>query len=672
MVLAAFDRMDQSRKRGMAVGFTLAVCVLLAAMLSFGMARIFGRSKHFYHTITPGNMEGGTRELVDGDEYLQVFTVPFDKLKSIEIAFSSLGHDLGPGKVVVSLLHEGENIQTWKIPIASIENYKNITLNLKKIYSCSPGDAFDVTVRTKNVVEGRSVALMRSLTKIYEGGVCCFNGKDMGGDLYITLRGSYPARMAVLFPVMLFLSLILALILTRGVFFCYFTAAGKLDELVILLVVSACCVLFSQHADQLNSSLGGIYFLRALRHGKILDFYSYQREISQFDMIGNYNIVVYILMAVIHLPYYILMKLKVIRLDPHTIVLYYNVFLGLILFVCGKLFEKVLRGYGADHRQAFFGRILFCLSPVILFGTVGIVQQDLLYILLLLIGILLHQKGHRDAAFLVMSVSVALKSIPLFILVPFILLSEKNILKDIRFVFELLLVSLITGMIYGSDAGYQSADHAMYYGNLFDSRITMSHWEVSLFLLAWFLFCCWCFYKKKMGGWKDLFVASLGGYSIFAMLCGWNPQYLAGYGVVLAAFGIMTSDKNRYFAVMAVLAACLISVSCVMWEGNVDNVMCAHGVFYPLTDPEKNALAMSFLGLVREFIHLPVEYVRIALFSVLEAAFAFLLLRGVYEMKGHTYTAKMRQDKVYSILVYLPVVPLILYLVLGYGLMFAQ
>ena len=53
MVLAAFDRMDQRRKRGMAVGFTLAVCVLLAAMLSFGMARIFGRSKHFYHTITP-------------------------------------------------------------------------------------------------------------------------------------------------------------------------------------------------------------------------------------------------------------------------------------------------------------------------------------------------------------------------------------------------------------------------------------------------------------------------------------------------------------------------------------------------------------------------------------------------------------------------------------------
>ena len=682
MNLAGFDRMDHRRRTIWIVIFCVVVSAALAIVLSFGMRRVFSRSMKVCHLATVGLTESVTDQMLDQDTYTQTFISPFDRLKSVEVIFGTYAQTPGEGQLLVTLLHGEEKVRTWKIPLSLIPDMSYLKLDLDQVCSCSPGDEFALRFRTKGAVSGASIAICKSVREYGSDAVAPFdisktgepekNGEPLEGDLCFRLRGSCPANMKALLPVMLFLCLILSLILARGLFYRYWNETLKLDELIIFLLVAACCLLFTQFFDQLNTSVGGFYFLNALREGKLLQFYSYQLGVRYFGMIGNYNIVVYLAMAVLHLPYYLLTQLKVITLDAHSIVLYYNVILGIILYLCGRIFRNVLQGYGAKERQASFGRILFYLSPIVLFGTVGFVQQDLLYVLFLLLGLRLHQKGRKDMAFLVMSVSVALKSIPLFILVPFILLSEKNIWRDIRYVMEILLVTLITGIIYGSDAGYQSVDHAMYYKNLFTSVMTLSHWEASLFLVLWFVFVCWCFYQKPMEDWKNLFIASLGGFSLFVLFCGWNPQYLVGYGIVIAVFGLMTSDMNRYLTVMTVLSGSLIAMSCLYFTDNVDNYMCFFGLPVLLAGFDSRVPAVALSILVKENVSLPLEYLQMAALSLMMAAVIFLLFRGWQEIKGRSGLVEMKKNEIYSILMYLPAVPIILYMMVSYGLIFAQ
>ncbi len=673
MLFNVVDRMDQRKKTISIVVFSIVVSLTLAILLSFGMSRVFRRSKLTYHTISIGSPVGSTKEILDGDEYTQVFTVPFDKIKGLEVMFSMLGQEAGEGKAIISLSHNGEVLRTWKKKITSIRDDVYKRLFLKQTCNCTPGDEFKLTVRTEGAQAGHSFGIRAfAEDSPYVSENANVRGEAIDTKLSFNVLGSFPADMRALIPIMLFLSLVLSLILARGLFYRYWNGTTRLDELIIFLIVTACCLLFTQFSDQLNTSMGGIYFLSAVKEGKLLDYYSYQFDIIKFGMAGNYNIVVYLVMAIIHLPYYLLMQIGAIDLDAHTIVLYYSLFLGVLFYVCGRVFNKILKGYGLDDEKASFGRTMFYLSPIVLFGSVGFVQQDLLYLIFLFFGIRLYQKGHRDIAFLVISVSVALKSLPLFIIVPFILLSEKNIWKDIRYVIEILLVSLITGIIYGSDAGYQSVDHSMYYENLFTSRIVMSHWEVSLFLLIWLVFCCLCFYKKPMKDWENLFIASLGGYTIFAMFCGWNPQYLVGYGVAISAFAIITSDKNRYFAVMTVMAGALIVFSCLVFEGNVDNWMCNHGLPYLLTDIESRIQPITLSTIAKQRISLPFELTVMGVFSLLQASIVFLLFRGISEIRNNNSTLQIKKDEIYSILVYLPVIPMFLYMMISYGLLLGQ
>ena len=393
----------------------------------------------------------------------------------------------------------------------------------------------------------------------------------------------------------------------------------------------------------------------ALKHGEFFHYYDYAFVQSHYRMNANYNVMLYFIYIICFLPYDIINGI-VGDVPLYYGHIWYNFIVCLVYVFSGWQVKRLLKVWGVKEQTAKLLGILYYMNPILLFTTVGISQLEIFYIAVFLEGLIMFEKKKTDKACLIWSVAVAMKMFPLLVVLPLILLREKKLLGIARYVAEVLGLSFVFHLIYGSSEGWiQNQLYSPHYRKLFADLIPTQIGKVSVFLVVYLLLLFFCWTYKRSEDHKTTILCGLSVYAAFLCFCGWNPQYVAMLGLFLVLGVLLAGEPHIYLGIETFLSLGYI-VTVWFYFGDVNNTMVLTGIIGGFRYIDRVPILFSdFVGGITTF-----EYTGEVVLSISTAAAVFLVLYCLY-CAGKRKEAKWDFPAGYLYLPMLPVYAILLF-----------
>lgn len=321
----------------------------------------------------------------------------------------------------------------------------------------------------------------------------------------------------------------------------------KIVFLVVFIVTSFCCVfLYSQGGDMKITIRHGMNIFESWQNGKGLNFYTYCYEKitngAYADVYGNvvrgilpnYNYFIYVFVGIINLPVLLISKLcGMDTYNEQVAVAWLSVILMALCILGAILLYKLSLELGMKDRQAKWSGILFVTSIILLFGIVGYSQLDIIIVDLVLWALIYYKRDKMYTFSLIMSLTIMLKSMPLMIFIPLLLIVEKRPLHIIKYVLIGLSGTILFKLVVHFDYYYSLIEEIykqdyFFVDRLFASGIEVGFASISLFILGYIILCIYCFdYKSTKERWKFVIIIPVAVYTLFVCFVMWHPNWLA-------------------------------------------------------------------------------------------------------------------------------------------------
>lgn len=586
--------------------------VLITAVMGVLVPEVISRISWFAKE-TSVNSEGElyTYVLENDVPVTQTFTTPYRDLKGISLAFGRADNSIfGELEVTLKDARNGKTIGTWQRKLGLIESGVPEEFYLGKAYPVEAGHefVFEISVRKENPDSMFSVYGMSDESRESEETPAVADGR-----IKFSVYG-YDSNHASLwlFYLVTFLltGLIAAMVYMRmsqkaGVML---DSVGYMDWLFVLAAFLLGCFIFNQAGDMYLTLHHAEDLISSIFHGQFFDFYDVILDKSMrggygtpgFLQSANYNIVLYLILAVLISPLVLFRKITGIAYSEKAALLYMNIFLAAAVILSAYLLFKLAREMGQKEKDAKLTAYLYLSSILTVFCTVGFSQLDIFYILIVLWALLLFVKHKYMKFSFVMSVAIMLKTFPLLIFVPLILFVEKRILHIIKYLAAGISSTLIFKLIFSIDPGYAATQEKLgkYYGfmgRLFGSGVVVGHGLVAFFIAVVIVLCIYAYEKRCTGEelWKYVVVTPLIVFGAFAVFVAWHPQWLA----IMAPFMALAISVDRKRQIMVYLdwgiGVFLLLLAGLRWPGGVDNYMMNHGILSTLTGFLYNGVTME-------------------------------------------------------------------------------
>ena len=331
--------------------------------------------------------------------------------------------------------------------------------------------------------------------------------------------------------------------------------------LFIFVMIAAFCLC---HDDAYDSIVPwALEFIRLTKQGRMFEFYTFTHGI------GVYNLMIILIVALWMLPFHLFMKVVGISYNIAFYVMWYKILLIGALFLSCDMFRKCLIKIGFNKEKSDLGVLMFAVSPMVLLGNIGMGQVDIIatYFVIFSIYCVLDEKD--TIAFALLSIAVSMKYFAIILIIPYILLKEKNIYKIIKNVFICTIIPIIVEFVSGLDPYYSKTKNDM-----INRLIEVNFNFVSLFLLTVFALFIISYYIKidNNNRWCEVALPALT-YIMFLLFVMFHPQWVVCF---LPLFIIMTlSLKNEEFALLLFVGTSIgyvLYIICV-WSTSVTNYM---------------------------------------------------------------------------------------------------
>jgi hypothetical protein len=390
-----------------------------------------------------------------------------------------------------------------------------------------------------------------------------------------------------------------------------FDKITKCDIAFVVVAILSCCLIFNQGWDMDITIKHAEDFLRCVKNLDFKGFYDVALEKAvtgqysspSITYAANYNIFMYMILAIIIVPVVLLKKCVGIEYSEIDILTYYNLFLALVMVISVYLLYKLIIDMQWETESRDVAKrvcFLYVSSIVLLFSTVGFAQLDMFYIIIMLIALRRYVKQQYIQFALWMSVSIMLKSFPILIFIPLILLVEKKLVRIFMYLILGLSSSILYKMLFGTNLGYTytKAQLEQLYG--FTNRLTQNGMNVGMgfcafFVLAFVVMCIWCFDRDidESKAWKYVILIPLIVYSCLMIFVLWHPQWLAIIAPFIAmAVGVDTKRRSNIYCEWGIgVMYCLTSL--VYYQTNVDNYMVNNGLLSELVDHQYSGITFA-------------------------------------------------------------------------------
>ena len=250
------------------------------------------------------------------------------------------------------------------------------------------------------------------------------------------------------------------------------------------------------YADLTDTYENSILFLKAIREGKLFQFYSYSVEHTRSFWGANYDALIYVFYGLWNLPVLIVTHLLGIDYFDWAPGLLWCKLLGVLL--CGGIawqIRRILLLTGVPARAASLGSFLY-LSSLSVFTIVFVIAQvDSIALFLLTRALYFYLAGRDRLFYLCVAVAMPCKMFAVFLFLPLLLLREKRVVFIVGKTLLVFSLSILSGLIFGRDPAYgfalgsQSRDAAV---QILESRFFWGQ-EVVLFLLFYMGLCVFCY-----------------------------------------------------------------------------------------------------------------------------------------------------------------------------------
>lgn len=365
----------------------------------------------------------------------------------------------------------------------------------------------------------------------------------------------------------------------------------KGEWIVALLILAAFTLLYNQYWDMELTVWQGEDLLHCLFSGKFFDFYDVtltkalagEYGIAAASMGANYNILLYIMVAVLVLPFHVWSSFTHQPYNMMIVVIYINIVIAILVVWSASLLKKLVVTMGIIEKKASLISFLYLTSLMTLVSTVGFCQLDIIYIIIVLMSLewYLKKKYHKFA--LGFSFAISLKYFPLLMFVPLLLLAQKDIKKIVLHMMEGASIPAMFWIVFGRTEAYRATKQAMeeryfFVDRLFENGIDLFwHGKVLLFLSAIILICIVAYDRDVADEdrWKYVIMLPLLATVSFSTLVLTHTQWY----VMMCPFIAMALGTNLTRRSFAWIEMIFSTVSCFVFALEYWN----HGILACIT-----------------------------------------------------------------------------------------
>jgi len=349
---------------------------------------------------------------------------------------------------------------------------------------------------------------------------------------------------------------------------------GIVDWFVVIILASFAFICFDQTFDMYVTMPQASDLISCLFEGKIFHFYSYiaERAAQGSYLSGGaaYNIFLYITMAVLAAPMYLLNKLLGLNEYLFLLNLWSRfLFIGFSIY-CAHLITRISSQFTNDRVKAKWAGYFFLSSPIFMYCVIIQNQYDILSVTVILLALFFYfdKKYYKFAA--LMSLAICYKLFPVLVFFPLILLAEKRIGKLLQYTFIAVSPYIVSTLIYTIlDPGYSTTQVELkngfdFFGRIYAAQIGGGISNISIFMVLLILLCVYAYYihpnpEQYAATAMTMCAASYANFFIFVE---WHPQWF----IIIMPFLILMifSMKNFRLGVMleiAVTATYLLTAS---------------------------------------------------------------------------------------------------------------
>lgn len=635
-------------------------CVICLSFFTCMLGKKGSENVQYYCVTEMGDQDTKLGELKSGEAIIQPLNVPYPILKGIYICFVSNipGWDGLEGiegyEVIAQLLLDGVTVQEWSMEPDDVLSEKGIFLDRPLMV-----DSREVALRIVIYSEQEETPItIRSTARIENNEFSCKIGNtDTMRTLNLQVRGSYGMHTVRLFIFCLLIYTLMFFMLYNAIFNPVFEKKNTLDKVIIGGVLMSCTFFFAHYNDMKIITELSYQLLRAVQEGKLLRFYEYALENSRYPGNANYNILLYMVTAVIDLPVLICRKLG-FDISKGVEILYINAVLCVVFYFVGKLLKKMLVLWKLEAVDAEIVETFYYLNAILLFASVGYGQLDITCAAILLLALYFYSKDKMDLFAMILSVSIAMKSFPILILIPLILLREKRIFHILRYTMEGMLAPALFHLLYGgSDAWKEIQSQYNFLNHLFSQKLTL---QISMFCMLYIIVCIVCYFHDSMETYKNILWSGIATYAVFAVFTVWFPHYLTIFAIFLGMGVLLFEDKNKFMSVMFLATVGYLGYS--TWHYYYDeNFMFYHGIMLLGT---KYDISEMTVGRFVE-MHLSFGQMEVLMFSVFAAAVVFITGKSICSIEKQEKGEKIKSLPLYRGYLYLQALPLYLFIIVS-------
>ena len=504
-------------------------------------------------------------EIKAGDTYTRNFVMPFDTVRSVDINLSGNGSSsVVKVDAVMTLADEAGNVIATK----NITSAYDAVMDTGRL-NVSRESTYQLTITVNSVGTDVKSGITPVVLFNPDSGKIIFEvyGTGSGASAKLVFAGIY-----VLFSAMVMLYVYN--LDKKGIKDCLVC-----DRLVIGVIMVSAVLMICQYYDLFMIIKSALRMFDSFKAGNFTDYYGYsylselEEQSSKMLFAYEYNFFQIFFVGILIFPLTFFMDGNLYGggMEGLFAVMYLSVMLAVLVIVAYKLVGRILKSCGLSEEQTMCSKLVFITSPMLLYISIGYGQIDIMYMIVIICALPFYYSKKYLIFSAVMSLAVAMKTIPLIIFFPLLLLAVKKV-KDILINTVIVFVlPAFTHLVFEGSASHQAISRLIKKDYSYVDRLTEIRIGdvASLFIVAFVVICIVCYFTKtdaddkvRMLYRSQLAIAAV--YGAFIIFVNWHLQWMIPLVLAVSILVPLIRDNRDILIMDIAVEALFIGTACFM------------------------------------------------------------------------------------------------------------
>ena len=565
----------------------------------------------------------------------QNYVCGLQRVRSIDLIFEFAKNTTkGKAQVTVYDLTDQKLVGTCEKDLLYVKHNKKTNFEFESLLEVNPNHQFQLQIAVTGYENKEKSPSVHFAMDAADQENLFWGDNPADGQLIMTIHGYNEG--AGHHKVFFFLALLgiegILFLLAFAVMNKDFVKPRKAEWVIAFGVILACACLFNQGADMFLTIKHAHLLTSCISHGDIGEFYK-QSLVSAVESgvitdACNYNIVLYLILAVIMLPISIIQHVGAYTFTDIQEVTYFNIIVSVAVVYVAYELNRLMLDLKLKEETAKTTAYLYLTSLMVLMASVGFSQMDVFYLIFVVWGLRAYVKKKYIRFSLLFSVAIMLKSFPILFFVPMILLVEKRMLHIIKHMVIALGATLLYGVVYSKDLGYQFSKEVLGEIYNFKNRLVSGGFEtelgfLSVFILILVITCLWSFDKKieEKDNWKYMIIFPNIILGAFLVLVGWHPQWMLIATPFIAMACALCREERSFLYCEWGMGVLFWIISFIRFRGVSDVTMVNRGILAEIFDYQSYSFMIADIIKVTDMLN-----------SVIFTAFTGIIIYYCYSM----------------------------------------